>query len=415
MRAADIAKGLERFERRIAGSEAERRAANWLSDQLSSGGRETRIETFWCRPNWALAQAWHLLVAIAGSLVAVHHPRIGGALILIALIAVILDATLGISPGRRLTREHASQNIIAHAPTGQRSKRVRLIITANYDAGRAGLVYRTPIRQLAARGARLTRRIAPGWVGWLAIALIWLLVVAILRLEGSKGSILGVAQVLPTVGLVLALALLVELGTSDVGPGAGDNASGVAVATVLALALDAAPPRNAAVEVVLQGGSDATATGLRRYLKERKQNLNASNAVVLGIAASSGGDPRWWISDGQLVPLGYFARLRKLCANLASEEPDLRAGPHRGRGATPALPARSARLPAIAIGSLDERGLSPRSHQKSDTAADIDPAALDRVVEFGLLLVDAIDGFLRGAQPATAVQARREPASAGPS
>src|SRR6059036_3269855 len=112
MSAAQTTSELSRFERRIAGSDAERRAALWLAEQLSRTGRELRIETFWCRPNWALAHAWHVALALAGSLVAVHAPRVGLALVVVALGSIWLDAWRGVSLGRWLTPQRASQNVV---------------------------------------------------------------------------------------------------------------------------------------------------------------------------------------------------------------------------------------------------------------------------------------------------------------
>jgi len=83
------------------------------------------------------------------------------------------------------------------------------------------------------------------------------------------------------------------------------------------------------------------------------------------IAACGAGRPSWWVSDGRLVPLRYANSLRALCD-------EIEAAAHHGRGTTPALPARSAGLPAIAIGCLDSRGLAPRSHQQTDTPELID-------------------------------------------
>jgi hypothetical protein len=406
---AETVAGLAGFERRGAGTDAERRAARSLRDELSAGGREVRIEPFWCRPNWALAHAWHVALGLLGSLVSVSAPRIGGALILVALASLIVEVLLGNSLGRRLTPERASQNVVALAPGAEEPKRVRLIITANYDAGRMGLVYRDLPRVAAARLRDLGGGLAPGWLGWVALALLWLEAIAIIRLEGGIGTAVGLVQLPPTVALVLALGLLLDLASADFGPSAGDNGSGVAVAIALARALDAAPPRRAAVDVVLQGAGDGSGIGLRRYIRARKRSLQPSNVVVLGIAASAAGAPRWWLSDGALVPVRYFPRLRKLCATVATDEAALGARPHRGRGASPALAARFARLPAITIGSLDERGLVPSSHQQSDTAEAIDGAALDHALGFGLLLADAIDGFLASA-PARAVAAGARPA-----
>ena len=47
----------------------------------------------------------------------VSHPAAGGIVVLVALAAVALDVATGRSPGRRLTREHASQNVVS-VPTG---------------------------------------------------------------------------------------------------------------------------------------------------------------------------------------------------------------------------------------------------------------------------------------------------------
>jgi Peptidase family M28 len=399
MRPAQTAAAIAAFERRGAGTDSERRAGRWLGEQLEVSGHTTVTEPFWCRPNWALAHVWHVALALAGSLLSVGSPRIGGALILAALISLIVDERLGISPGRLLTRERASQNVIAtrdrRGHANAQESLVRLIITANYDAGRAGLVYRNRVRAAFTRLGALTGHRGPGWLGWLVIACAWLLITSILRLEGARGTVIGLVQLPPTIALVIALALLLELATADFSPAAGDNGSGAAVALALTQALAAAPPANLDVELVLQGAGDGFPIGLRKYLRQRRRAIRPANVVVLGIAHCANGHPRWWLSDGQLVPLRYLARLRALCADVADRAPHLKATTHRGRGATPALPARSRRLPAIAIGCLDGGGRAPRSHQRSDTAESLDPAALDEALEFGLTLIDAVDAFLR--------------------
>jgi hypothetical protein len=115
MRATEAASRLESYAGRGPGTDAERRAARWLADELADGGREVAVETFWCRPSWALAHAWHVALALAGSLVSVASPRVGGALLLAALVFVVVDAITGASPGRRLTPARASQNVVAIA------------------------------------------------------------------------------------------------------------------------------------------------------------------------------------------------------------------------------------------------------------------------------------------------------------
>jgi hypothetical protein len=406
MSTVDTVAGLTAFDRRGAGSDAERRAARWLCDQLQAGGRDAHLEPFWCRPNWALAQLWHVALGLVGSLVSVSSPKTGGVIVLVAVLSVIADALTGRSPGRLLTPERASQNVVSVEPDD--AKRVTVLITANYDAGRAGLVYRGTMRRTAARLSRFSAGMSPGWTGWLLVAFAWLLAVAIARVGGSRGTGVGALQLPPTVALVLALALLAEVASSDFAPAANDNASGVAAALALARALDQGPPRNANVALVLAGAGDGTPPiGLRRYLRANRRTLNAANTVVIGLAASGSGQPRWWVSDGALIPQRYFVRLRQLAAKIARDEPYLHAGPHLGRGTTPALPARAAGIPAISIGCLDDDGLAPNSHTRADTVDLLDSSALDATVQFGLMLVDQIDAFLAAMPAPTSSSDRR--------
>jgi hypothetical protein len=411
MSTADTVAGLAGFQERGAGSDAERRAALWLAQEAESSRRTAEIETFWCRPNWALSTAWHVALAIAGSLVSVSSAKVGGGLVLAALVFVALDAGIGRSPGRRLTAERASQNIVSRR-RGE-DKPIRLIVTANYDAGRAGLVYRDPLRRLASRLRGVAGPATPGWLGWIALAMIWLLAVAVLRAEGAAGNGIGVAQLIPTAGLVLALALLLDLGSAAFGPAAGDNASGVAVALALVRALDVAPPQRLSVELVLQGAGDGTMTGLTRHLRKRRKELRPAQTIVLGIAASGEGGPVWWVGDGALIPLRYFRRLTEIAARIAGPQTEHGARPQRGRGVTPALPARFAGLPALTIGCLGG-GVAPRSHQRGDVPEALDRGAMDGLLGLALALVDAIDADLRSPAPSVGVTPAKAAAGAGP-
>jgi hypothetical protein len=399
----EVAADLEDFAGRGAGTDAERRAGEWLASELlrrlrgRAQRRDVGIETFWSRPNRALAQASHAALALAGSLVSVASPRAGGAMLLAALVFVLTEALTGVSPGRWLAREHASQNVVA-VPTREGDPpdpdSLHLVITANYDAGRSGLAYRDPFRRAAARAYQALRGFTLGWQGWLAVAIVWALATAILRLRGHDSTIIGLAQLFPTVGLLAAIALLGELAVAAWSPGAGDNGSGVGVALALARALAYSPPRRMNIEVVLSGAGAEEGIGLRRYLRARRMTHRAGNTVVLGIAPCTSGDLRWWRSDGSLFPLRYAARLITLAEQVAEENPQLKAAPCAGRGLTPAFPARQARIPALTIGCLDDHGLVPRSHQSTDVAAALEQAAHDRAVQFGLMLVDAIDALL---------------------
>lgn len=374
---------LAAFERRGPGTEAERRAARRLAKELTAAGHKVRTETFWCRPNWALAHAWHVALALAGSLLSVGQPTLGAVLLGAALLSVVADGLSGISPGRRLTPERASQNVVTTTDHETDADRTRLIITANYDAGRTALVFRDSLRRTAAWLRNTAGPLALGWLAWLSIAITWSLAIAVVRaIERHPPHALGAIQLPPTVALVLALAVLLEAGGAAYGPTASDNASGTAVAIALANALKAGPPRHLAVELVLQGSGNGHEIGLSRYLRTHRTELKRTTAIVLGIAPCPGGNVEHWLSDGRLIPLRYSRTIRQLCTSL-----DGGAG-HRVRGATPAFPARARGLPAIAVGCPDA------------SANSVDETALSRTLELALVLIDAIDASLVPAETA---------------
>lgn len=395
----DTVISLDAFPSRGAGTDAERRAALWLADELAGRQREVIVEHFWCRPNWALAQTWHVILALAGSLVAVASPRVGGAMLLAAGLFVIADVLTGVSPGRRLTPERASQNVVSlprRADEESHTDRVHLLITANYDAGRTGLIYRDGVRSATARLRQALGGFTPGWAGWLVLDIAVLLAIAILRLEGHTGAAVGAVQLVPTVALLLACVLLLESAASGWSPSAGDNGSGVAVAVTMARALGVSPTRSLDVEVVLTGAGDGGGIGLRHHLRSRRKTHRPTNTVVIGLAPCAANQLHWWTSDGPLLPGRYGTRVLMLARRIAADEPRLGARGHGGRGSPPALPALQARIPAIVIGSLDARGIVPRSHQPDDIAKAVSGQAHDQAVQLGLMLVDAIDAELIG-------------------
>ena len=289
MRPRETITALAAFEGRGPGTDAERRAAQWLARDLVASRQRVRVETFWCRPNWALAHAWHVALALLGSLLSVSHPTIGAVLLAVALASIVADDVLGTSLGRRLTPERASQNVIATARSsgpgagpgtgrgpgagpgaGPRSgpgadPPARLIVTANYDAGRTGLIYRDPVRAAAARVRRATGGLAPGWLAWVVIAIAYELAIAIVRVtQHHPPHALGVLQLPPAVALVLALALLLEAAGAGYGPGAGDNASGTAVALELARTATADLARTATADLERTATPDLDAGRDRR-------------------------------------------------------------------------------------------------------------------------------------------------------
>jgi hypothetical protein len=120
-----------------AGSDAERRAASYLGGRLRDLGREVELEPFSAWPRWPLAYAIHAGLAVAGSVLAVDMPVAGGALVLVAVLLTLLDASGTLPTTRRLLGRRASQNVVSW---GDREAPAALLLVAHYDSGRGGIV-----------------------------------------------------------------------------------------------------------------------------------------------------------------------------------------------------------------------------------------------------------------------------------
>src|SRR6266516_3518189 len=109
----EVVRGLCSFERRRAGSDAERRAANWLADRLRSLGRRAEIEPTYVHPQAALVHAAHCAIAVAGSVASIPSPPVGFALVLFAATSMYLDVNGRLYLLRRLFFRRASQNVVS--------------------------------------------------------------------------------------------------------------------------------------------------------------------------------------------------------------------------------------------------------------------------------------------------------------
>lgn len=378
-----IVEGLCGFEGRVAGSDAERRAASWLALRVREEGRAAQVETFWVRPEESFALALHALLAAAGSVLAAFVPVAGVAVVGAVLVSLLADLTGRLFLLRRLGFRRATQNVVSPAPGG--GHRVRLLIAAAYDAPRGGVLRRALLARIGAR--------APGPRALLALLVALALVAAAARLF-AEATWIGVLQLVPTVALLIAFAGLADAALARPSPGASD-ASAVAVALALLAALQRSPPGRLGVELVLAGAGGGPALGMRHHVRERRRSgVRAEEVAVLHLEPCGRGTPRWWTRDGPLLPLAFHPRLRAVTRRAAGQEAYLRAAPHAGHGVTGAYAARARGWPAIAIGCLDPRGHVPGRGRPGDTPDAVDPAAMQAALELCLALVDELDADL---------------------
>lgn len=380
------------FEGRLAGTDAERRAGNWLTKRLRDGGRRVEVEATHVHPQFALAQAAHCLLGFAGSLVAIVSPPAGLAIVLVTAVSMYLDLNARVYLVRRLFFRRASQNVVSPGPRANAP--ARLLLCANYDAARTGPFFRP---RTIARFARLDR-LSPLPLGpfrilfWSVVALLPILGA---RLAGADSTVLSAAQLVPTLILLIGILMLVNQELSDVVPGANDNASGVATVISIAEQLAANPPENLDVGILLTGGGECLMEGTHSFLRAHRKQLDRETTFFLNIEAVGRGEVRYLAGEGLAVSFGMDRRVVELCDAVASagqghQHPAAR--PLRWGFATDALPIRLARYPCTTITTIERGALLPASYHRLDDLPDrVDPGSLDRVQAFALDLVRALD------------------------
>jgi hypothetical protein len=336
-----VVDGLCSFAGRGACTDAERRAALWLHGRLG----EAFVETRWIRPQrWAVL-ALGCLLAAGGGLLAVPVPVAGLAVAAVGALSLSVEAAGRAGPLRYLFPRRATQHVLTAVPADG----VPLVIAAAYDAPRRGLVLNERWRRW--RAARWTPAACAVAVTGTAGA----------RLAGVEADWLGIAQLVPTVALLVALAAAVDIALSDWAPGANDNASGVAVALALFDELQREPPRTLAPVLLLLGAGHAEPRAAKGYVE----------GVLLELGPCGLGTPA--------------VRARHPQAQAAAERAAAALGA-RSAGARPAAAG-------VRITCLDERGIVPRAYQEDDTT--VDEATLEAALDLALGVVDALDGELR--------------------
>lgn len=342
---------------RPPGSDAERRAAKRMADRLEELGREVEIEPFPVWPRWALAAAIHAGLGILGSVLSVTWAVIGTALVFAAATLTFLDLSGVLPATRRLLGRRASQNVVSW---GERDRPAALLIVAHLDSGGRGLVRGEPL-------------LAP-----LLWSLLVVLVCCVLRVLGLAGVLLTAVQFVPTVALILAVPLFVDIALTHARPGVNDNAAGAALALRLAERLE---PESYGVHVILTGSQKAVAEGMRAFLKSHAKQFARDSTVVLNLDALGSGGLRFTTKEGPLLGLRSGKQLVDLCEEIAEDDENPRSPESvRTREASDGYAARSAGFASITITG-------------SDPAERLDEESLARAEAFCAELVARLDGL----------------------
>jgi hypothetical protein len=360
---ADIS-ALTDLDGRAAGTDAERRGACHVRDRLQAVGRQADLEPIAVRQRWALAQAVATAAAVVGSVISVSRPGLGLALVLLAALSSILEATGSAHVVRRLTGTRASQNVssLEHRD----GKRGALVLAAHCDAPRE-----------AAFG-RFARRAGDPWAV-IGGSLLLVLAFCVLRLLGFEGDGLTALQLLPTLLLLAVTPLLVDVELSPAGRGEPDAA---AAAAVISLAEELEGElRYLDLWVVVTGGRVPFGQGMRAWLRRHRGELDPRRTVVVAIEALGCGGVRYTTREGpRLLSWRSSTDVIRLCREIAGDDEDgaaFGAEPVKSRESGDAVAALSRGVPAIGIATARRE--------------PVDPAAVERARDFCAELARRID------------------------
>jgi Peptidase family M28 len=387
----EVIRELCSFEGRGPGTDAERRAGNMLAGRLRGIGRRAEIEPFFAHPEYALVHLIHAVMGVAGSIVATVEPAIGFTLVFIAAVSTYLDLNTRLYLVRSLLFRRVSQNVVS--PGGRPGAPIRLILMAHYDAARTGYIFSKASNRIRKLPERTRVGLGPFRLFfWLGLAP--LLPILGARMAGLDPTWLNAVQAVPTIVLIVAGFLLIDIALSEIVPGAYDNASGVAAVLSAAEELTANPPENLDVWVVLAGAEESFCEGSRAFVRGRRKEFDRENTAFVNVDSVSFGQVAYEVSQGPVISLPHDPQLIELCQALSE------SGAAGTDGARPirhpllddAMPARVRRLRAITLRTTDENGnLAPWYHTHDDVPDRVDAEALTRTTDFVVSLARLLD------------------------
>jgi acetylornithine deacetylase/succinyl-diaminopimelate desuccinylase-like protein len=353
-----VVRELAAYERPSA-SEGERRAAEWLADELRRAGcRSVRVEEerahggYW----WPLG----LLNAVA--LFAARLGRLPAALAgALAAAAVYDDVGGGRLWFRRRTLPHRpTWNVVAEAgdPDAERT----VVFVSHHDAAHSGLVFHPALPRLGMKLAPELHARANQSVPIIYGVFLGPLLLALWGLTGGR-LLKGVGAFFATG----AVAVMADIGARDVVPGANDNLSAVAVNVALAHALREQPPEGVRVILLSTGSEESFMEGMQAFGRRHFPELPRATTEFVCIECV--GSPELCVVEGEgmLRMRGYHERSREaLSAAGEAAGVRLRRG-LRTVAATDGLIALRAGYPTCTLGGVDETKFPLNYHWPTDT------------------------------------------------
>ncbi|MGB6426381.1 MAG: M28 family peptidase [Solirubrobacterales bacterium] len=349
---------------RLAGSDGEREAAEWIAARLNQAGAPAGVDEERFDDGYAGMIGRLAAIAAAAGAVGVsgHGRRLASGVAAAATALIADDISNGLRPWRKATMERKpTWNVVAEAgdPAAERT----LVVMAHHDAARTGQIFDDTVQKLL--GEHL-----PGVVERIdtSLPLWWPL------LAGPASVAVGTATrrrklaVFGTLASALGAAVMADIERSPVVPGANDNLSAVAVLVALAEALQRKPVQGLRVVLASCGAEEVLQGGVYAFCQRHLAPLDREQTWMLNL--DTVGSPGLVLLEGEgaIVMEDFFDRTwRDLIVAVAERERiPMRRGMRARTSTDSVVPSRMG-IPTACLVSINRyKGLS-NYHQMSDT------------------------------------------------
>lgn len=378
---------LDRFPARLAGSPEERGAQEHLAKAFEPLGGEATWHSFDWPPHLYGGLALNFGAGVLGAAVAKHSPIAGLALGALSATSAVSELTRKGLILRRLQGNRASQNLmVTFRPPGEAGMEParRLVLLAHADSAYTGVIFNPAVLKASLRPP-------PEALSWLkkqlrlpTVSLVALAGLAAVRLLGVRARWIDIATFVLAVPPAIVAALNTEVVLRDhVVPGAADNVTGCVSVLELARRLAPVLPARTELVAVITGSEESGTGGAFRLAEKMEGTWDKQTTTVLAIDTLTNGD-LCVLEEGELWRHPIPERLRTAIQATSAEPgmPEIREYPIPA-GATDALPFLARGFEAAGLSSIDRDIGAPRNyHHPSDVAANVDPAELQRSIDY---------------------------------
>lgn len=361
MKTNEFLKGLCQFPHRGSTTLYERKAAEYIKEQLLKTGLSVKVQKFLSEKDCLYTFPLQIifLFFFSGILSLLNYPVISTIIILLALVMVVLE-TKGSLFMINFSKKYPSQNIICH--TDIKLEKPTIVISGHYDTQKASALFAPKILPYTKMIFNLT---------YLSFAFIIL------------GVFLQTISLIPLlIGMVLAFLsccfFFYCFLSGKYTEGANDNATGTALtmafAEYISLNLDKFSDVN---WIFLATGAEETGSkGMKAFIKKYQEILPKESSYFLILDNLGSGQISYLLGEGMIFYHQADPKLVELAAQFGIQNFKNLFLP------TDSLPLLNLNYKSISFLGKDENGNMENYHWHTDIFENINPELIIKLEEF---------------------------------